>query len=209
MASELPGSNPGSPPRLSASSASPRSDRVAGVSPAEPSGSSATLSGVEAGRNPSRAFRASLALTCSLWLGAETVAGLIKLGADPLRRPGLVRAAFATPFVERRRRSLESYEQGVGRPRGFLTGIVEALLAHVPEHATVYATCSPSGADARALIPLPHLCFPRRIDSAPAELPDDERLARSYLLDLDGARDAWLAQRKARLATGPGWTLWH
>jgi hypothetical protein len=155
-------------------------------------------------------LRTTLAFLLLLWLVEETVAGTIKLARPLVLDSRLWRSALETPLEERRRRTLDERDHEAGRPRGYVSGIVDALLAHVPEHATVHAAGFQARKEAQALVPVPHLCFPRRLAWAPADLPlDGEPLAQSYLLTFDEELSARLRSRKTPLASGPGWILWH
>jgi hypothetical protein len=157
-----------------------------------------------------RALRSALALALLLWLGVETTVGAVRIGAQVERNAGQWHSAFTAPLEERRRRTLDARDQEAGRPPGYLNGIVDAVLAHVPEAETLHATGFRTIKEAEALVPVPYLCFPRRLARAPADLgPDWEPLEQSYLLVLGERANDWLGERKRVLASGPGWTLWR
>src|SRR5688572_18959441 len=159
---------------------------------------------------PHEILRTVLTLAFVVWLAPAAVAAALQLALALASNGGVWRRALEVPFDQRRRSTLDARDLEAGRARGYLNGIIDAILRHVPEHETVHAAGLASRQQAEALVPVPYLCFPRRLERAPNDPWNGwEALERSVLLTLDEELDARLAGRKLVLASGPGWKLWQ
>jgi hypothetical protein len=147
-------------------------------------------------------------LACAVlgWLAWRGGAGTLELSRELYRNPDTWSEAFALTIEQRFANTLAPWDEDEGLPRGSMHALVRAFAEHVPPHATVLAIGG-SKKQLQALVPIPHLCFPRKVA---AVRPDREPEAESYLLVYDVGQHARLqAAGKKVLASGPDWTLWH
>jgi len=106
--------------------------------------------------------------------------------------------------------TLVRWDREAGLPDGYVHGIVRAINEHVPPHGTVQLVAVPDRKRIRALVPLPHLTFPRRMRADYFPLPAGwEPDADSVLLVFGDALLERLRAKKTLLASGPDWTLWR
>lgn len=115
--------------------------------------------------------------------------------------------AFTLTPEQRISRALWSWDKDLGHKTGSSLALHRALQTSVPPQATVRIAGLGSLKQGKRVLPLPHLCFPRRFELA-GPLTAATESAEDYWLYLErepGARRGGTTQ----LATGPDWSLWR
>ena len=158
----------------------------------------------------SRLGRLSLASGSLLWFLWSGTDGLARLGAALTGNPGAWHEAFELSLAEREKRTLNEHDARLGLRLGHTHGILVAIREHVPPREVVHLIGLTERKQARDLVPIPHLAFPRRLGLALIPLPPDWTPdVDSYLLDFDRGLEATLRAKKTKLAAGSDWSLWH
>lgn len=157
-----------------------------------------------------RIWRGLLALALLAWLLWVGALSGSQLFADLRAHPGTWRGAFEATPEQRRVRTMNLRDERIGEARGTLNAIIDALLTEVPAHETVYVIGVQTKEQAQVLVPVPHLCFPRRLEPLqPARARDIELIGASYVLCFDAGLEPVYRANKELLASGPAWTLWR
>ena len=154
------------------------------------------------------AWRRVLAAALVGWLAWSGGASLYALAHELGTRTEGWRLAGRLTAEQRIARALWGWDEGGGRKPGYSLALVKALNLHVPPHETVWIVGIAGKKQGQALVPLPHLCFPRRFELA---LPKDSAQLdeKSCWLVLDAKAEARARETKTKLAAGPDWSLWR
>jgi hypothetical protein len=154
--------------------------------------------------------RRGLAVALFAWLAWRGGAGALELAERVSLNRAIWTDAFRLTQEQRLASTLGGWDEDHRLARGYLHALVRAIQEQVPAHETVQVVGMRERKQLLAFIPVPHLCFPRKLGTDLIPLPPDwEPDEPSYLLLFDARLRERLQAKKTLLAAGPDWTLWH